>query len=100
MHMDEAGAMLWTGHADGRVCGFWLGGSPGSAINTRRKYSWQVCADDVLDGLLMLDFCASPICIAGCPRKALVSCPKTGSLLPAVGVACRRSLQRRKCIPG
>ena len=42
MIVDQAGAMLWTGHADGRVSGFWLGAAPGSAINNRRKFHWQV----------------------------------------------------------
>ena len=42
MHVDQSGAMLWTGHADGRVSGFWLGSPPGAAINNRRMHHWQV----------------------------------------------------------
>ena len=44
MLVDEAGCMLWTGHADGRVTGFWLGAPPGSAVNNRQKHHWQVGA--------------------------------------------------------
>lgn len=42
MCMDQAGAMLWVGHSDGKVSGFSLKDSADSAVNNRRKYSWQV----------------------------------------------------------
>ena len=55
MHVDQAGAMLWTGHADGRVSGFWLGGAPGSAINNCRKFHWQVCMYTACDSVSQLE---------------------------------------------
>ncbi|KAK9799381.1 hypothetical protein WJX73_007250 [Symbiochloris irregularis] len=41
MCVDQASAMLWVGHSDGRVSGFSLKDTADSAINNRRKYSWQ-----------------------------------------------------------
>ena len=60
MHVDEKGAMLWTGHADGYVRGFWLGGVPGTAINIRAKWCWQVC-DHPCEAYIIVSNYLSPL---------------------------------------